>query len=280
MGESASSDEQTTVVTATVAGAMPNMARTLLLNADGCDRPDPSFYGEEYISPYFTSVSIPHGVTLVRNALFGTNPDTAGMNYSVWQYMRILHSTEYAEYVTALDTRITYLSDRSLLDYTYGPVTQPEAGLQFVGDPGLGAADGRLRAAWNLNLSGASVTVQCLTTPRLESFSVTVEDGLTSFVPMVPYNDYQVRIDTTAGLSSWNVEYLSKPGEGMDLVTRASAVDNVGASAYETLFPHRSPYSLFRQLWEEHPHLPYKLSGALLALIYLTNEYRSGTANA
>lgn len=265
-------------VQATVAGQMPNMARTLLLNASGANRPGLSFFGEEYIPPYFRPVELSSGLLTVRRALFGTTPDTAGMNYSVWQYMRLLHSTEYAGYVTALDSRITYLNDKSLLDYTYGPSTQPETAIEFTGDPGLGGADGRLYASWRLTLSGGSIDVECLSTPRVESFNITVEDGLSSYVPLIPYNDYKARVDTTAGITQWLVSYVSKAGINMGLVKRAEAITKIGAAAYEALFPRRSPYTLFKQLWEQHPHLPYKLSGVLLALIYLTNEARTGNA--
>jgi hypothetical protein len=254
---------------------MPNMGRTLLLNMSGENRPAQPFYGEEYVPPYFRPVDIPSGLIAVRRALFGTDPDTEGLNYSIWQYMRMLHSTEYGAYVTDLDDRITYLGDRSLLDFTYGPTVEPAGALQFVGNPGLGAANGRLRAAWNVRISGTSVTVSCMTTPREQTSTVTISGGLTSFVPLVPYTDYKVRIDTNLGETAWTVSYLSHPGIAMNLVSRAEGVTKIGAVAYETLFPRRDPYTLFRELWEQHSQLPYKLSGVVLALIYRTNEYRT-----
>jgi len=277
---SSSSDTPITpsvTVQPTVSGKTPNLGRTLLLNASGADRPGADFYGEEYVPPYYRPVDLPSGLLTVRRALFGTTPDTAGMNYSVWQYMRLLHSTEYGEYITDLDSRITYLGDRSLVGYGYGPLVQPAAGLEFTGDPGLGGADGRLRATWDVELAGATITVKCLTTPHQESFNVDVVDGITSYVPLVPYNNYKARVDTSLGETAWTIEYIAPPTTDMSMVARAAAISKIGAQAYETLFPRRAPYDLFRELWEQHPHLPYKLSGVLLALIHLTNEHRLGT---
>lgn len=275
---SSSATPETTTVAPTVTSKMPNMARTLLLNQTGLDRQNSTTLGEEYVPPYYRPVELSSDLLNVRRALFGTTPDDAGMNYSVWQYMRVLHSTEYAAYVTDLDSRITYLNDKSMLDYTYGVSTQPVEAIEFTGDPGLGGADGRLRAAWNLTLSGGSIDIECITAPRFESFNITVEDGLSSYVPLVPYDDYKARIDTTAGVTKWTVEYVAKASVAMGLVRRAEAITKISASAYEALFPRREPYTLFKQLWEQHPWLSYKLSGVLLALIYLTNEARTGNA--
>lgn len=254
---------------------MPNQGRTLLLNRDGSTRPIPTFFGEEYVPPYFRPVELPSGLLNVRRALFGTNPDDAGMNITLWTYMRILHSTEYAAYVTALDPRTTYRTSASLVDAEYGPSVNPnDSALQFFGAPGLGASDGRLMTSWEVSFAGTTATTENLQSRRANSTEVTIVDGLTSLIPMVDYPALRVRINLAIGTSTWIVDYLGAPGNTMDPISRAEQLANVGAAAYEELFPHRAPYNLFRQLWEQHTEFTYKMSGALLALMYRTNELR------
>jgi hypothetical protein len=259
----------------TVPGQMPNQARTLLLNLDGSTRPDPTFYGEEYVPPYFRPVELTSGLLNARRAIFGSNPDNAGMNYMVWQYMRLLHSTEFEEYITALDSRITYLTSASLVDYPYGEVITPDDNaLQFVGDPGLGGADGKLMTSWEISFAGSSVTIKNLQSFHSTSTPVTVVDGLTDFVPMTDYKTLKVRINLAIGNSKWIVSYLSSPGAPMDPINRATQLANIGTESYVELFPYSDPYNLFRKLWEDHSEFSYKMSGALLSLIYRTNDLR------
>jgi hypothetical protein len=266
------------VVVATVPGKMPNMGRTLLLNQSGSATQSAAL-AAQYVPPYYTAVELPSGLMTVRRALFGSNPDRDGLNYAVWQYMRILHSTEYEDWITALDPRITYLDAPSLLDEPYGvSVSRDNAAFQFVGTPSLGGADGRLRETWNIEQIAAGVyRIMNMTTRRVETYSVSLHDGFTDFMVMTGHADYKVRIQThLLTETTWSVESLSAPGAAMDPVNRAAQASNIGIEAYNELFPARDPYKLFKQLWEQHSLFPYKMSGYLLALIYRTEEIRSG----
>lgn len=256
---------------------MPNQARTLLLNTNGNEQPSADFFAQEYVPPYFRTVLLPSGLLNVRRALFGGAPDQAGMNYSIWQYMRILHSTEYAEWVTALDPRITYLSKQSMLDTAFGPSVDRNAdALQFTGLPGLGDASGKLQESWTIEqVSAAIYRIMNMSTRRTETHTVSIEDGYTEFMPMTGYADFKVRVQThLVTVPSWIVQYLAAPLSGMDTVNRAAQAANIGAEAYAELFPAREPYKLFKALWEKHILFPYKMTGYLLALIYRTEEYR------
>ena len=262
-------------VVATVPGKLPNMGRTLLLNMSGGSAS--AAFANEYVPPYYTAVDLPSGLQVVRRALFGSAADSAGMNYAVWQYMRILHSTEYADWITALDPRVTYLSDASLVGSAFGASISPDDGaLQFVGEPGLGGASGRLTEAWNIQqLTSTSYRITNMRTRRSENHVVSVSNGITDFMPMTGHADFKVRVQTDiATTQSWSVQYLAKPGAEMDPVNRAAQASNIGIEAYTELFPAREPYKLFKQLWEQHSLFPYRMSGYLLALIYRTEEIR------
>jgi len=255
--------------------SMPNQARTLLLNRDGDTRPTAAFFGEEYVPPSFKAVELPSELLTVRRALFGSNPDNAGMNYMLWHYMRLLHSTEYSSYVMALDTRITYMHKRSLIDYEFGPgITPDDDALDFSGGSSLGGADGRLYASWRITYSGG-VEITNLQTGFSELQTPVVTDGLTNFMPLTGMSSLLVRIRVPLTATSWVVEYLEQPTSELDPITRAEQLGSIGDEAYAALFPNRAPYKLFKQLWEQHSEFPYKISGALLALVYLTEEYRT-----
>ena len=279
---SSSTPAAPTVVTATT-NSMPNMARTLLLNADGSQYQDTSAYAYEYVPPYYRPVALPSELLTVRRALFGSEPDLAGMNYALWQYMRVLHSTEFDEYVYALDPRVTYLHDKSHVDQQYG-VTVANGGdaLDFTGTPTLGDGSGRMREMWRLVRAHPAYTIVNLRTGRQATHYPTVVDNLTSYMPLTGHTTYMVRVRlAVAGVqTSWHMSYLAAPAAEMGLVMRAAAVGNIGAAAYAYLFPSRMPFTLFKQLWEQHTQLAYKLSGLLLALVYRTQELRTGTQTA
>jgi hypothetical protein len=265
----------TVPVKATVPGRLPNMGRSLLLNVDG--GAGASEFADEYVPPYYKAVELPSGLLTVRRALFGSNPDIDGLNYSVWQYMRLLHSTEYADWITALDSRITYLTNKSALDAPFGATVDLNAdALQFVGAPGLGGAEGRLRENWIITrVSNAIYRITNMRTRRTETHTVAVTDGITDFMPMTGHANFKVRVRTQlATVLKWTVQYLAKPTSAMDPVQRAVQASNIGAQAYNELFPSREPYKLFKQLWEQHSLFAYRMSGYLLALIYRTEEIR------
>ena len=258
---------------------MINHARTLLLNRDGATRPDLSFFGEEVVPTSFSALSLPQGLLTVRDMLFGGHPDNAGINYMLWHYMRLLHSTEFVSYVTALDRRFTYLHNESLLDVAYGATSTPDDGaLQFVGDPELGGISGKLETAWLVDrVNDSTFTITNLQSGRAATHTPTITNSATDLMPMTDYAGLQLRVYTAeATVAQWTAAYLARPGIAMDPISRAAQLSSLGASAFLELFPRREPFNLFRELWERHSLLPYKLSGVLLALIYRTEEVRLG----
>lgn len=258
---------------------MINHARTLLLNKSGNTSPSPTFYGEEYVPTAYKAVILPSELLQVRRALFGAHPDDAGLNYALWQYMRILHSTEFEEYVYALDPRVTYLHAKSLVDYDYGPsvLTNAEA-LWFVGKPKLGDTDGRLQENWEIKqLSLTTYELRNMYTGTITTDTVTITNNITALMPIPDQPECFVSVDTNAAtVTDWFITYIAAPTQAMDPTSRAAQLSQVGAGIMAELFPNREPFKIFKALWEQESRFAYKLSGALLALIYRTEELRRG----
>jgi hypothetical protein len=85
---------------------MINHARTLLLNIPGSAYM-PGVLGEEYI-PSYTPVALPTYLQSARKILFGSKPDKVFLNFRAYELLSLIHSTELAEFVYALDPRVTY----------------------------------------------------------------------------------------------------------------------------------------------------------------------------
>jgi hypothetical protein len=257
-----------------------NHARTLLLNRAGDARPIPSFFGEEYVPSTFGPVDLPAELLTARSALLGSNPDDAGLNYMLWQYVRILHSTEFEDYVYNLDTRVTYLHTKTLVDFAFGPaVDNNEDALQFTGLPALGGSDGRLQESWRIEqLTQTSYRLTNMRTGAVSTETVAVTDGVTDFMPIPGHSSYQVRVFVgVVDTGTWYVTYTAKPLETLDPTARAGQLNNTGSAVKTTLFPAREPFVTFLKLWEKESRFAYKMSGALLALVYRTEELRLGS---
>lgn len=89
---------------------MINHARTLLLNIspDRADYLDANLEGYEYIPDEFSPVRLPDRINTLRRVLFGNNPDALYAGLRVQELMTYIHQSEFADYATAFDSRVTY----------------------------------------------------------------------------------------------------------------------------------------------------------------------------
>lgn len=85
---------------------MINHARTLLLNVDSRTYL-PDVLGEEYI-PTYRAMPMPTYLTTARKLLLGSAPDRVFLNFRAQELLSFIHRTELAEFVYALDPRVTY----------------------------------------------------------------------------------------------------------------------------------------------------------------------------
>ena len=86
---------------------MINHARTLLLNRTS-ENYIPGRIGEEYIPPGYVETQLPTHINTARKILFGARPDPEFVNFRLCELLSLIHNTELAEFVYALDPRVTY----------------------------------------------------------------------------------------------------------------------------------------------------------------------------
>ena len=262
---------------------MINHARTLLMNVSGPSRLYSHYYGEEFIPDDYSPVTFPGSLQAVRRIMFGSNPDRAMLNYRSRQFMALLHATELKQFVTDLDPRITYELDNADLfpKAMFLPSVQPLGSttgtLTVVGDPPVPDAGGQLYHEWIVAVTSSDlVNIKRLYPYTSVDAAYTVSSGLSSLIPL-PGSSLNIRIPQNIG-ESWRVTSYSRPTP--DLGSIAYSLQFVGTQALSELFKtatpqgQSEPYRTFSRLWQQRQELGYKLGGALLALIYSTEDLR------
>jgi hypothetical protein len=263
---------------------MLNHVRTLLLNVHGIGAPGADFPGEAAVPPDYHTLRLPTHLETIRQRLFGANPDRLMLNYRLKQFMTLLHATPLVEYVTALDPRITYVTDNTrqlFLPATFTPVvsqsTGPTAELFLQGKPAAPDASGRCRHQYLVDiLSSATVAVTQLTPPHKHSvFDFVLTGGLSNRLPLGD-SGYGFLLSTDNVSSTWRLTIQNRPQ--WDLGQIAASLESIGEPVLLQLFGTSPvpPYDTFHNVWRDHPELPYRLSGILLALAYRTEEIRRG----
>lgn len=259
---------------------MINHARTLLMNVDGSYM----FYaelGEEVIPEAYRAKTLPQALMNVRRVLFGTTPDRAMLNYRCRQLLSLLQYTDLQSFITDLDERITYALTDSFLFNTqafrpvYVQFGGTETELFIQGSHGAPDPTGRMKLQWDIEVTSSAVAEVTALRPRQDrtvEFSVT--SGLSSPIPLHG-SGLTVQLRNQVGLKYRVISY-SRPT--LDLGDLCATLGQVGSETLAELFlvgdPHGAiePFLTFRNLWEQHGQLPYKLGGILLALIYHTDE--------
>jgi len=261
---------------------MINHARTLLINVHG-GHGFTGTVGEELVPAEYVPVALPSHITSIRKILFGGTPDKEMLNYRARQYMALLHATELAEFVTDLDSRITYdLADEPYFDDNlFKPSYRQTAGAttQFaiLGEILSPDSSGTMRLTWDIEVTGgATVHVQLRSPLRAADEAYTLTSGLSNAIPLVG-STLQFKIGNEVG-AKWVVTSLTRPT--MELGAIAEKLSTIGEPTMLELFGVGSqqgasePFKTFRNLWYQHHELPYKLGGLLLAMIYQTDKLR------
>jgi hypothetical protein len=256
-----------------------NELRTVLLNQSGSNSPGASYPGEEYVPPSFTAKAMPGSLATVWNQLFAPNSDRAYLNWRLRDYLTILHTTEMVEHVTALDPRITYWPfDNSLFTLAGGGAGPPivtavanpqNQSLRFSGPVVIVQSGNLLYFSWLVTVvDAANVQVQQnFGAQQVVNTTYTTSGGWSSPVPL-PGSSLMVQFSSGLG-GVWRITALAPTSHDLTdvLANLAKQLDDTTKS---TLFgPAGSePWTTFRNLWEQHSLLPYRLGGVVLALGY------------
>ena len=256
---------------------MINHARTLLLNQPGASRPGLDFYLEEYVDPAYKPVVLSSQLATISNLLLGG--DDAFNNYRLAQLMKMLHSTEFAQYVYALDPRVTYLWNNSVVEMVYGLIPSPantpavSHALTMVGQPV--PTEKRLSYSYTVAaISNSAVVVTDAVTNHFVETQLTFSDGLSSLanVPDQPGLQFYVAGNNDLAGCQWLIQGMKTPTSDItDLIPQLSAA----RSGVGILFDNTEPYKTFGQLWYKHCYLSYQLSGLVLAQVYRIEALRN-----
>jgi hypothetical protein len=262
---------------------MINHGRTLLLNRNGAARPAPTFYLEEFVPEDFVPRTLSSSLNTVYQMLIGDQADDAFANYRVWQYMKIMHSTEFASLLTDLDSRITYLNNRTLIDAPTIRSAEPSNGLAagltayIDGQVNVSSASPRLDYRWEIEATAPTfVNVTDLNSRILQNTEVIFTEGLSSPILMPGQTGISVRIQASSlpvG-AKWIVLLRADPPQ--DLANIIAPLDQLGEEVLRGVFGvgNVEPYKTLNQLWKKHYYFHYRLSGLIIAYIYRVEELR------
>lgn len=258
---------------------MINHVRTLLLNEPGERIPAGAHRSEAYI-PLFKPVVLDTPLMKVYEVLYGTDPDYEGKLFRTAQYMAILHSTEFVEYVTALDPRITYDPLRpNLFDQSYGTTvaTSGAATLTVLGVWQEPAFKGRMRSDWVVTLAGSQMTARHVQSGYEYTQLLTFTPAGASERFHLPKCDLDALITQAAPVVSQRWDILQRVPVSEDLGEVLTRLDDMSGASQRALLGVDSaePYVSFRNMFETGRTLPFRMSGVLLALAYRMEALRT-----
>jgi hypothetical protein len=262
---------------------MFNHARTLLLNISGSNSPDVSYLGEELVPADYEAVTFPSFIENVRRPIFGADPDRAMLNYRIRQLLISIDDTDLQQYIIDLDNRITYTlgEDTTFAKHeTWAPVITRYGGTEddiatVGGNSERPDFTGRMFYQFNVSIP-SSVLIQIYReTPPLKSqnLDLALTSGLSAPYDLF-YTGHTVYVNTTNTDAAWSISGYLRPQ--ISLAEIAAQLDSVGDDVLTELFGTKriEPWNTFRNLWYDHPELPYKMGGLILALIYRTDAVR------
>jgi len=264
---------------------MFNHARTLLLNVAGSNSSGLAYIGDDLIPLEYASLALNTPLLNIRQHLFGAAPDHAMLNYRAYQLLSMIEKTELQEFVTDLDSRITYEfgSDNVFVsNETWNPKVYQTGGtldhiLTVSGASTRPDYTGKLYYQFQINLSGTSITVVRQVGPtNTTNITYSLTDGLSPQFDLT-YTGYKIFVNTMSNLASWHITGYLRPQ--ISLLSIVESLEKAGDPTLTSLFGTKSiePWSTFKNLWYDSTDMIYRLGAITLALIYRADELRKGS---
>jgi hypothetical protein len=246
---------------------MINHVRTHLLNR-GRDGFAHTFPGEEYVPTTYQPRTLNGAASRLWQALFGHAPDRLFLNFRLYQYCNLLHTSELLGHVYYRDKRITYWplpSERWQGVFE----TRLETGNHVIG--GTHVCDesrGVCQEQWRLSPSNTEVVVRQLTGRGMpiQTHALTFTNGLSQPVPLAGTDlTIQIRRHET---KSFLVESAAAPTTETGVLL-LNCVAAVGAGSLDDFFAgDTEPFSTWRTVWRTHPSDMTRLAALLLAMAH------------
>lgn len=261
---------------------MINHLRTLLMNVSRNSSDFQEFPGDEFIDPDFLPVvargfSAP-GLQQIRDLLFGISPDRLFLNFRVQQIMGLLESTDLRDYVKYHDRRITYrANDTSFFDkLTFQPRVTGGTVVNAVhlsGTPNSPDTLGISNHRFSLSVIGNSLTVSVSGRFISETaYTLSYTDGFSQAIPL-PGTGLGFRLEQSKVVNGGaTIVVWLRPT--LNLADLEPKFKRLPAETYTYLFGQTAvePYLTFKNCWESHPQLPYRMAGILLAYAFRLSE--------
>jgi hypothetical protein len=260
---------------------MINHYRCLLLNRDGEDIRVGARLGDEYVPTRFRAVALPTYLTSLRRILFGADPDRVYLNYRIRQCLGLLHSSDLVEFVTHFDPRITYsvTEDSWLLSDAFG-LRASRTDVAVLREPPSADAFSRCLHQWRVSvIDEGTVSVAKQVSPTITTTqNYEFNDDLSNELSLPGSNAGFYFNSTVLPGDSFAIAGCSRPRRSLGELT--ADVEHLGARYMNDLFgvgtplAAQEPFKTFRNLWRDHPELPYKLGGLLCAIVFQTERRR------
>jgi hypothetical protein len=268
---------------------MINHFRTLLLNAPPHANDVYQYTGDEFVEPSFVPVKVDGysstGLRQLRDRLFGVSPDRLFTNFRVRQILSLIDATDLRDYVKYHDSRVTYdLRDQQFIDrFPSQPIITGNSltdSFQVQGEPASPDRLGISNHSFLFSASGNTLRVTRTGRFLSEDDVVLQFDGGLSQSISLGSTGYNLRIneskyvDGSAAIRVWLRPTL-------DMSDIAKSLTSLPADTYLYLFGtgDHQPYTTFRNCWETHPQLPYRVAGLLLAYVFRLSELRETGSN-
>jgi hypothetical protein len=255
---------------------MINHARTLLLNESG---PKYMRAPGDVIIPSYRAIALSGGMQDATRVLFGHSPDYEGKLQRVARYMSVLHSTEFASYLTALDSRLTYDPYVSgLMEFVTDTWSvTPDSGIMLV-QPSVSEKNTSGRGLYSWSIQATSTTaIDIVSSGVTISKTVEFSDGQSQDI-VLPGTATALRFVTADNqlvpFATWNVRHSG--AADIDLGQLLAEIKNLDVLTISDVFRDTTsePFKTFYALYKTSSVLPYSLSGFLLAYIYRMEDIR------